>query len=217
MKMKGTYYSKKFPALISSLILLVFIFLGLKFSVWGKFGIVSLGMLLGVIWGFFSWKRQEKRIGRTNFLVVFFSESAIFSLIFFVGILSLFPRLSFRLAVFSIFNATEVVVLLLFVLSVSFGYIFCQLLFIRKYEYQNGPIRIKEFYSKSVTGQEGMIGKIGEVLKNKGVEGQGRIGPEFWTIRTIDGERLSSGDSFTVRDVEGNILIVEGKGGLTGR
>jgi membrane-bound serine protease (ClpP class) len=62
-----------------------------------------------------------------------------------------------------------------------------------------------------ITGKEGLIGSLGEVVEWNGSDGRVRVLGELWLARAS--EALKPGDSVEVRSREGLLLTVARKGG----
>jgi membrane protein implicated in regulation of membrane protease activity len=89
------------------------------------------------------------------------------------------------------------------------GYHLIVLIVLRDYERRHGPLRMKTFYTRSRTGQEGMIGKKGVVVRACAPKGAVRVGAELWTAVSATAEPIPEGGSITVCDIEGLTVFVE--------
>ena len=142
-------------------------------------------------------------------MILYFSESGVYGFILVAGILSLFPKILPRLGFLAFRNHDIFSMLLIFIVASCVGFSGVQLQKVWTFEKIFGPLRIKEFYAPSVTGQEGMIGKTGKVIKKIGPRGIVQIGAELWSARSNNGKEIVSGENIVVRDIEGNLVIVE--------
>jgi membrane protein implicated in regulation of membrane protease activity len=95
------------------------------------------------------------------------------------------------------------------VAATCLGYHLVVLLVLKDHQGRHGPLRVKTFYSRSRTGQEGMIGREGVVVRACGPKGTVRVGPELWTAVSATGESLPEGESIAVCDIEGLTVFVE--------
>ena len=66
----------------------------------------------------------------------------------------------------------------------------------------------KSMKRKSITGEEGMIGRTGTVTSEISPAGEVRIMGELWKART-EGEPISSGERIIVTEIKGLLLIVK--------
>jgi membrane-bound ClpP family serine protease len=77
------------------------------------------------------------------------------------------------------------------------------------FESGHGRLITKQFWSRSLVGQEGMVLKQGVVVEECAPTGKVQIGSEIWNAESIDRKPIEVGQVVIVRDVEGLKLIVE--------
>ncbi len=97
------------------------------------------------------------------------------------------------------------------ILAAYFSYNVAMIIVLRKHESTHGPIQLKYFHARSVTGQEGMIGKTGIVTKECIPEGKIKLSGELWTAKSYHNDHIPEGAEVTIRDVEGLTVFVEKK------
>jgi membrane protein implicated in regulation of membrane protease activity len=64
------------------------------------------------------------------------------------------------------------------------------------------------FASSAKLGIEGVVGSTGTVVKSLDPEGRIRLGPEYWTARSLDGQPIPAGEAVVVRAVDGLVAGV---------
>ena len=79
----------------------------------------------------------------------------------------------------------------------------------KAFESKCGRLIAKQFWNRSIVGQEGMISKEGFVLEKCAPNGKVQIGSEIWNAESIDEREIEASDRILVRDMDGLKLIVE--------
>jgi membrane-bound serine protease (ClpP class) len=67
---------------------------------------------------------------------------------------------------------------------------------------------IRDFRIKPVTGQEGMIGQLGSVIKTLSPIGTVIVGGEHWKAKSVDGEVIRTDETVEVVGVDRLTLLV---------
>jgi len=80
---------------------------------------------------------------------------------------------------------------------------------LRRYEIAHGSLTPGEFYTPSISGAEGMLGRRALVRKACSPEGTIEVGPERWNARSLRESTIPSGQTVVVRDMDGLCLLVE--------
>lgn len=165
--------------------------------------ICFIGSLIGYSAGLIEWKKIRERIDKRNHVILYYSDGILYSLLF----------LLFALQYVSIFKLSKIITSQQYLfnsvvgvfISLCFGISFALFLETKDYERAHGKLITKLFYSRSVSGAEGMISKKGIISS----EGKVKVGNEMWNAIPIDGEAIAVGESVIVRDIDGLRLIVE--------
>jgi membrane protein implicated in regulation of membrane protease activity len=168
-----------------------------------------LGAWLGALYAGRVWRRMRERIDRRNALILYFSDSAVYVLLIGGFLLAKAKLASFNItwAAFEFPGLAGA----LAVLSVGAwcGHAIRLYREVRGYEREHGPLYTKSFYSRAVTGQQGMLGLEGVVTRGCEPEGKVELRGEIWDAVSIDGRPIEVGSEIVVRDIEEMLLIVE--------
>ena len=175
-----------------------------------KLTAVILGLAIGYLLGRISWRRLRQRVLANNVLITYFEDSIWAAILVGLFLGSIAPR-SFVLS-FSYFvdHPTLVWSVGQFMAASCTSYAWALYRAMRHYERSTGPLRIKTFYARSVSGAEGLIGRVAKVVEPCDPEGRVTVGSESWSARSLNGGALEVGTAVVIRDVEGLRLIVEG-------
>lgn len=203
MKEKGYHYKERLRHTIVSL---CFVILYLWFSIFDvllSVVICFIGSLIGYSVGLIEWKKIKERIDKRNHVILYYSDGVLYSLLillFFLQYVSIFTLSKVLESQQYLFNS-----LVGAFISLCFGISLALLLKIKDYEKAHGKLTTKLFYSRSVSGAEGMISKEGIISS----EGKVKVGNEMWNAVSIDGEDISVGETVIIRDIDGLRLVVE--------
>ena len=174
-----------------------------------KLGFLAVGLLLGYPLGRRRWLRARSRVDRRNVLILYFSESVFYLILIVLYAFKSFPLMAGWVAFKGSAYSDAFMSIIVLVASVWLGFDVAFLRGVRDHERDRGPIRLKFFHSRSVTGQQGMIGMVGRVTQPCSPEGKVEIRGEIWNAVSIDGSEIPAGGKAVVRDIEEMDLIVE--------
>ena len=174
---------------------------------------VAGGLLLGAWGGLSTARALEHRVDRGAGLVLYFEDTAPYGLLLPLGLLSLSP-FAFGVAIGTVTRSEEVQGLLQFALcGLAIGWLAHDVMLyikLRRLASRLGPLQFQWFYTRSSTGQQGMIGKTGVVTTECSPTGYVRIGAELWKARSLDGARLTVEQNVIVRRLDRLVLLVDG-------
>lgn len=170
---------------------------------------IALGLLAGYPFGAWRWARTRPRIDKRNVLILYFSDSGFILLLIVLYAFKSFPLAAGWAALQIYSHAIVVMSMMIFVASFWFGYDAALLRGVMAHEREHGPIRRKRFHSRSVTGQQGMIGLTGRVFRTCAPDGKVEVRGEFWNAVSIDRSEIPEGRKVVIRDIEEMTLIVE--------
>lgn len=167
------------------------------------------GTAIGAAIGAANWKQIATRIDRRNAVTLYFTDAPVYVLVLIAGIVSLAPQVlgsAFRvLHDHPMLLPTSVSGLV----GMWVAFETTMYLAVRSFEAHKGPLRTKTFYSRSVTGQEGLLGREAVVAQRCAPRGKVRLGAELWNAQSLTGETLEPGTRVVARDLDGLTLIVE--------
>jgi membrane protein implicated in regulation of membrane protease activity len=203
MKDKGYYYKTRLRhTLVCFLFVLLYLWVT-SFNWVLSVVICFIGMLIGYSAGIIEWNKIKNRIDKRNSVIIYYSDGILYSLLivlFFLQYVSMF-KLATKLGTQKIFFDT----ITGFFIALCFGLSMVVYLKSKNYEKIHGKLKTKLFYSRSVTGAEGMISKKGIFTS----DGKVKVGNEIWNAVPIDDQKIAVGDTVIVRDIEGLKLVVE--------
>jgi membrane protein implicated in regulation of membrane protease activity len=207
-----TEYNYNFRRLIHFIItILLSLFVISVFQIvwWGILIVLVLGFVFGYLIGNLDWKKVEKRIEKRNAVIIYNTDGAIYIILVFLFLLQYASR-SLHTAFEIIENNQQIVqIIVLFVLFITVGYNYIFYMKVKYFETKNGKLYVKRFWSRSVSGQEGMIGKEGIVINNLNPDGIVEIDAEIWNAESIDKKLIDKNSKIIVKDIEGLKLIVD--------
>ncbi len=188
---------------------------GLVLLLWARPGwlvgpaALALGLAAGYPLGRWAWGRARPRVDRRNVLILYLGDAPFYLLLVAVFLAKSFPLGAGRMAWLALKHPDAFVAIVLAVAAAWFGYDLAYLLGVTRHERDHGPIRIRAFSSRSVTGQQGMIGLRGRVTRACEPRGKVSVHGEIWDAASIDGEPIPAGAEVVVRDIDEMELIVE--------
>lgn len=177
-------------------------------------GTVLPAVALGYWFGAGRWEKARARIDKRNVLIVYYNETWFYALLIVLYSFKSFPFLA-GWAAFRVYTYVALIVSTMLLLGGFWlGHAFAFLQGAISHEKRHGPIRPRFFHSRSVTGQEGMIGLTGRVTRPCAPDGKVAIRAEIWDAVSIDGDEIPAGETVIVRDIEEMRLVVEKGSGL---
>ena len=203
------YHSVRLIHLFSSLALLIVFSIFLNFSISEKLLLSALGIILGYSIGYYDWKLTKKRIDKRNVVNLYATNTSLYIILMVFFIIQFYPRGIFTFLtvlkdypyIFPIFIEIVCSIIVGYNLAFWFG--------VKSFESEYGQLRIKHFWSKSISGKEGMISKKGVVIERCDPIGKVRIGPEVWNAESADSKTIEEGDKVIVREINGLRVLVE--------
>jgi membrane protein implicated in regulation of membrane protease activity len=161
----------------------------------------------GYALGLLHWRRIRSRIDRRNFVILYTADGLAYLLLVTLFLLK-YVGLA-RVAGLLWRNSPVFEAVLVGLAALTAGYNLALYLRCRAHESAHGPLATKSFYSRSVTGAEGMIGLGGRVARACRPEGTVEVHGEIWNAVSADGKPLRTGETVRVVDLEGLLLVVE--------
>lgn len=203
------YYKTKAIYLYFSVLILIISFVYVPINFFPKIIISVIGIILGLLFEKYDWKKFKNRIDERNIVIEYKSESIFFVILILLFIVQFTPRTLFQFVNQFEFFQMYVFILVFLLISLNTGYLFLQYKLIKEYELDFGKLIPKKFWSKSVVGQEGMLLKIGFVTVDCNPLGKVKIDGEIWNAKSIDEINIESGNKVQVKDINGLQLIVK--------
>lgn len=170
---------------------------------------IVCGLLAGLVLGTLHWRRLAKRIDARRTLILYFTDSPFYILLFLIGLLSFTPRSAISIGRMALLNTEHVSIALVGLAFAWVGYDISLWRGARREEAGNGDIKTRHFYAPSMTGSEGMIGLSGVVDSRCAPAGWVRTAGERWQAESIDGQPIEKGQRVIVRNIDGLKLYIE--------
>jgi membrane protein implicated in regulation of membrane protease activity len=167
------------------------------------------GATLGLWLGARMWRRVRRNIDSRNLVILYFSDSAVYVLLIGLFLLAKAKLMAFRITWAAIEFPRVAEMLIAVAVGAWCGHGFVLYREVRRYEARHGLLWIKSFYSRSVTGPQGMLGLSGRVARRCAPDGKVELRGEFWDAVSIDGEPIEAERSVVVRDIDELVLVVE--------
>ena len=206
---KRFYYKSRFLKIIISVIFFL-LFIYLSENQWTGILISSvIGVSSGFLSGVISWNNIKRRTDKRNVVILYETDSIFYVVLILLFLIQYNPKSLLTVLKFSNSSIPIIELLLITILALWVGYNITLWRLIRTFEFSNGRLITKHFWSRSKVGQEGMISKNGIVIEACNPSGKVRIGSEIWNAESIDGLNIRLDRKIVVRDIEGMTLIVE--------
>ena len=208
--MKEKYHHKsRRNQLLISLGILSFIAWWTIVPIPGTILAIAVGMALGCLLGFIDWRKARARIDPRNVVIIYDTDSVLFSILAILFIVQSVPKLWFSAGKFLITETLMVEYGIVAIAAVWTGHCLAFWRGARKYEITHGRLITRRFWSRSVVGAEGMISKEGIVIETCDPSGRVRIESVNWKAESVDKSAIPIDKKVIVRDIEGLTLFVE--------
>jgi len=198
--------SRIIQLIISSCVLLLVLFL-LRTAWTTKLSFLLIGGGLGYWLGYLDWNKTKSRVDKRNVVILYATDGAFYFLLLLLYLIQFAPWSVFTFIVKDHPYIFHFMIGLVCSSWLTYNFAFWR--GVKAFESIQGRLITKQFWSRSLVGQEGMISRQGVVIDSCDPRGKVQIGPEIWIAESVDKTKIEASTRIIVRDIEGLTLIVE--------
>jgi membrane protein implicated in regulation of membrane protease activity len=166
-----------------------------------------IGGGLGYWFGHLDWNRAKSRVDKRHVVILYATDGAFYFLVLLLYFIQFAPWSVFTFVVKDHPDVFHFIIGLVSSSWVAYNFAFWR--GVRAFESSQGRLITKQFWSRSLVGQEGMISRQGVVIESCNPTGNVKIGPEIWIAESVDKMNIEVSSRVIVRDIEGLKLVVE--------